>query len=51
MTIAVAGAYRSVTNPHKVRLMTDQKHVIKLDGEAGTASLTMGKNEYEAKND
>ena len=49
MTVAVSGAYRSLTDPHKVRIITDQKHVIKLDGEAGTASISMGKNEYEKK--
>ena len=47
MTVAIAGAYRSVKQPLKVHVVTDQKHILKLDGAAGTASITMDNKEYE----
>ena len=49
MTVAVAGAYRSIAEPLKVHVVTDQKHVLKLDGAAGTASIKIDNKEYEPK--
>ena len=46
MTLSISGAYRSVTDPSKIHLMTQQGHVLKVDGTAGTAAITMGHREY-----
>ena len=46
MTLATSGAYRSTTDEHKVRIMTQQGHVLKLDGAAGTAAIIMDGKQY-----
>ena len=46
MTLAISGAYRSVADPRKIHLTTQQGHVLKVDGTTGTAAITMGHREY-----
>ena len=45
MTLAISGAYRSTTDRRKVHIMTQQGHILKLDGAAGTAAIAMGDRE------
>ena len=45
MTLAISGAYRSVADPRKVHVTTQQGHILKLDGAAGTATIVMGDRE------
>ena len=46
MTLATSGAYRSTTDDQKINIMTQQGHVLKIDGAAGTAALVMNHREY-----
>ena len=46
MTLSISGAYRSVADPRKIHLTTQQGHVLKVDGTAGTAAITIGYKEY-----
>lgn len=45
MTLAISGAYRSVAEPRKVHVTTQEGYVLKLDGAAGTAAIVMGDRE------
>ena len=45
MTLVISGSYWSVAEPHKVHVTTQQGHILKLDGAAGTATIVMGDRE------
>ena len=45
MTLVISGAYWSFAEPRKVHVATQQGHILKRDGAAGTAAVVMGDRE------